>query len=85
MALVGEWKNISVRRVFSGLLNVVMNKATGLKGKMLGTRDPYAILRMRSVFSVEAWKSSAKTNTRNPTWNEQTTFLVQVCPTPRAS
>uniref|UniRef100_A0A7S0QRJ9 C2 domain-containing protein n=1 Tax=Cryptomonas curvata TaxID=233186 RepID=A0A7S0QRJ9_9CRYP len=77
MALVGEWKSITVRRVFSGLLSVVLNKATGLKGKMLGTRDPYAILRMRSVSGVDTWKSSAKSNTRNPTWDEQTTFLVQ--------
>ena len=79
MALVKGWKSITVLRVFSGLLNVVLNKAIGLKSKMFGTRDPYAILRMRSVHGSDAWKSSAKCNSRNPTWDEQTTFLVQVC------
>ena len=77
---VGEWKDIVVRRVFLGVLDVVLNKATDLKPKMFGTRDPYAVLRMRSVSDMTAWKSSAKSSTRNPSWQEHTSFLVQVCP-----
>jgi hypothetical protein len=77
-APVGEWKDIAVRRVFLGVLDVVLNKATGLKPKMFGTRDPYAVLRMRSVSDMKVWKSSAKSSTRNPSWEEHTSFLVQV-------
>jgi hypothetical protein len=74
----GDWKDIAVRRVFSGVLAVKLHKATGLKAKMFGTRDPYAVLRMRSVSDMKVWRSSAKSNTRSPTWDEQTSFLVQV-------
>jgi hypothetical protein len=80
-APVADWKDIAVRRVYSGVLNVVLNKATGLKPKLFGTRDPYAVLRMRSVSDIKTWRSSAQSNNRSPTWNEQTSFLVQVCPT----
>jgi hypothetical protein len=82
VAPVGEWKDIAVRRVFLGVLDVVLNKATGLKPKMFGTRDPYAVLRMRSVSDMKVWKSSAKSSTRNPSWEEHTSFLVQVYPLP---
>jgi hypothetical protein len=75
-----EWKHIALRRVFTGVLSVVLNKATDLKPKMFGTRDPYAVLRMRSASDMKVWKSRAKSSTRNPTWDEQTSFLVQVCP-----
>ncbi len=80
VAPVKEWKHIALRRVFSGVLSVVLHKATDLKPKMFGTRDPYAVLRMRSPSEMKVWKSPAKSSTRNPTWDEQTSFLVQVCP-----
>jgi hypothetical protein len=80
---VGEWKDVAVRRVFLGVLDVVLNQAAGLKPKLFGTRDPYAVLRMRSVSDMKVWKSSAKSNTRSPTWDERTSFLVQVCPISR--
>jgi hypothetical protein len=82
IAPLGEWKDVAVRRVYSGVLDVVLNKATGLKPKLFGTRDPYAVLRMRSGSDMKVWKSSAKSGTRNPSWEERTSFLVQVCPNP---
>jgi Ca2+-dependent lipid-binding protein len=73
-----DWKDVAVRHMFSGVLAVVLNQATDLKPKLFGTRNPYAVLRMRSLSDLKVWKSSAKTNTSNPTWNEETSFLVQV-------
>ena len=61
-----SWDRVVLRRRVRGVLWVQLHAATGLKSKLLQTRDPYVKLQVGGYEE----RSTAKSNTREPVWEE---------------
>ena len=66
--------SLVIRRSFAGILSGVLHGANGLRPKLIGTRDPYATIRIRD----QNCRTAALISTQNPKWEMPFSFILLV-------